>query len=228
MARALIRKGYGIAVLLKDEVFEEQYPQYIEQFKKSFGREPRGTELQFVRSAGATALIKLKQLLEQGFHVICYVDGEEGSREEKGWTTIQLYGNPLDVRLGMAVLSQWTGIPIRPIVLTTKDKKLTLRSKDDFHVKSKEEYQAAIQYCYSILEELDTEEIVQWECVPKLFDRLAPSFSPNTVEKPIWLPVYLPDSNMLFDIVSGKCVPMSAMQSEKMNVLRKELLHQFN
>src|SRR5690606_2136949 len=47
MARALIRRGYGIAILLKDEVFEEQYPMYMQQFKRSFGREPKASELQF-------------------------------------------------------------------------------------------------------------------------------------------------------------------------------------
>ncbi|TYR31696.1 hypothetical protein FXV77_20860 [Sphingobacterium phlebotomi] len=89
MARALIRRGHGIAILLKDEVFEEQYPMYMQQFKKSFGREPKPTELQFVRSSSSRSLIQLKQLLKKGYHVICYVDGEEGG--EKGWTQIHVH-----------------------------------------------------------------------------------------------------------------------------------------
>ncbi|TYR31682.1 hypothetical protein FXV77_20785 [Sphingobacterium phlebotomi] len=76
MARALIRQGYGIAILLKDEVFEEQYPMYKQQFKSSFGREANANELQFVRSSGSKSLIQLKQLLKRGYHVICYADGK--------------------------------------------------------------------------------------------------------------------------------------------------------
>ncbi len=76
MARALIRRGYGIAILLKDDVFEEQLPIYVELFKKSFRREPKPTELQFVRSSGSTTLVALKRLLLAGFHVICYVYGK--------------------------------------------------------------------------------------------------------------------------------------------------------
>src|SRR5690606_25573008 len=226
MARALIRCGYGIAILLKDEVFEEQYPMYMQQFKKSFGREPKPTELQFVRSSSSRSLIQLKQLLKKGYHVICYVDGEEGGNGEKGWTQIHVHNTTLDVRMGMAILSQLSGVPIRPIILTTEGEKLTLRSRGDLYVNNRQQYQAAMQYCYQMLGELPAEEILQWECIPRLFDK---TVSPRieTLETPIWLPVYAQDKNMLLDIVSGKYAEVPAEQFEKMDALRQEFLKQF-
>src|SRR5690606_4514369 len=160
MARALIRCGYGIAILLKDEVFEEQYPMYMQQFKKSFGREPKPTELQFVRSSSSRSLIQLKQLLKKGYHVICYVDGEEGGNGGKGWTQIHVPNTTLDVRMRMAILSQLSCVPIRPIILTTEGEKLTLRSRGDLYVNNRQQYQAAMQYCYQMLGELPAEEIL--------------------------------------------------------------------
>src|SRR5690606_35370222 len=226
IARALIRYGYGIAILLKDEVFEEQYPMYMQQFKKSFGREPKPTELQFVRSSGSKSLIQLKQLLKKGYHVICYADGEEGGSGEKGWTQVQLHNTTLDVRMGMAILSQLSGVPIRPVVLTTEGEKLTLRSRGDLYVNNRQQYQAAMQYCYQMLGKLSAEEILQWESIPRLFDKIVPDIQ-HTAEKPMWLPVYAQDKNMLLDIVSGKYAEISAEQFEKMDALRQEFLKQF-
>ncbi|MBD1433563.1 hypothetical protein H8B06_12050 [Sphingobacterium sp. DN00404] len=226
MARALIRRGYGIAILLKDEVFEEQYPTYMQQFKRSFGRKPNASELQFVRSSSSKSLIQLKQLLKKGYHVICYVDGEEGGSGERGWTQVQLYNKPLEVRMGMAILSQLSGVPIRPVVLTTEGEKLMVRSRGDLYVNNREQYSAAMQYCYQMLGELPAEEILQWECIPRLFDKIARDMR-HAAEKPIWLPVYAKEKNMLLDIVSGKYVEVSAEQFEKMDALRQEFLKPF-
>src|SRR5690606_23820833 len=204
--------------LLKDDVFEEQDPMYMQQFKRSFGREPNASELQFVRSSGSKSLIQLKQLLKRGYHVICYVDGEEGGSGERGWTQVHVHNKPLDVRMGMAILSQLSGVPIRPVVLTTEGDKLTVRSRGDLYGNNREEYQAAMQYCYQMLGELPAEEILQWESIPRLFDN---TVSPRieTSETPIWLPVYAKDKNMLLDIVSGKYAEVPAEQCEKMDML---------
>ncbi|PRD47723.1 lysophospholipid acyltransferase family protein [Sphingobacterium haloxyli] len=225
MTRALIRREYGIAILLKDEVFEEQYPMYVTQFEKSFGREPKPSELQFVRSSGSTSLIQLKRLLKDGFHVICYIDGEEGGSGEKGWTQIHVHNTTLDVRMGMSILSQLSGVPIRPVVLTTEGEKLTVRSKGDLYVNNREQYQATMQSCYNLLEDLSAEELLQWESIPRLFERTI-STKIETWEPPIWLPVYAKQKNMLLDVVSGKCAEVPAGQFEKMDTLRREFLKQ--
>ena len=225
MARALIRLGYGIAILLKDDVFEEQYPMYMQQFKRSFGREAKASELQFVRSNSSRSLIQLKQLLNKGYHVICYVDGEEGGSRERGWTKIQLHNTTLDVRMGMAILSQLSGVPIRPVVLTTEGDKLTVRSRGDLYVNNREEYQTVMQYCYQMLEDLSAEEILQWERIGKLYDKTV-STKTETSETPIWLPVYAKQKNMLLDIVSGRYAEVPVDQFEKIDTLRREFLKQ--
>jgi len=99
-----------------------------------------------------------QQLLKRGYHVICYVDGEEGGSGEKGWTQVHVHNKPLDVRMGMAILSQLSGVPIRPVVLTAEGEKLTVRSRGDLYVNNREQYFAAMQYCYQMLEELSAEK----------------------------------------------------------------------
>ncbi|RZF57873.1 hypothetical protein [Sphingobacterium corticibacterium] len=197
----------------------------MQQFKRSFGREPNASELQFVKSSGSKSLIQLKQLLKKGYHVICYVDGEEGGSGERGWTQVHVHNKPLDVRMGMAILSQLSGVPIRPVVLTTEGEKLTVRSRGDLYVNNREQYSAAMQYCYQMLEELSAEEILQWECIPRLFDKIVPD-KQHTAEKPIWLPIYAKEKNMLLDIVSGKFAEVSTSQFNKMETLRREFLKQ--
>lgn len=209
LVRALLLQGYGIAVLLKDEVYEEQYPRYIERFKRSYGREPRPTELCFVRSGEVGSLVKLKQCLEKGFHVLCYIDGQEGAAVNKGWTGIQLHGTPLSVRMGMAVLSHWTNTPLCPIVLTTDGEKLHVRHRQDLVVKTREDYSRAMQYCYQLLEALTPEELMQWEFFPKLFDTFGSDFLPPLEGKALWLPLDFPDRSLLFDLVSKRCIEVS-------------------
>ena len=209
LARALLTQGHGIAVLLKDEVYEEQYPQYLQQFKRAFGREPRPAELCFVRSSGNQSLVKLRQCLENGFHVLCYIDGQEGATGEKGWTSIQLHGTPISVRMGMAVLSQWTRTPVCPIVLTAHDDKLKVRHRQGIQIESREDYAPALQYCYQLLERLKPEELVQWEFLPTLFDKLGSGLLPPTEGKALWLPARTPDKYILFDVVSKQAVEVS-------------------
>lgn len=164
--------------------------------------------------------------MKRGFHVICYIDREEGASAEKGWVDIQLHGRPLGVRMGMAILSHWSGIPICPVVLTIDGEKLTLRDLGDLYVHNSQQYQLTMQYCYNLLEELSVEEILQWECIPKLYDRIAPRLPATADKTPIWLPVYLTGKTMLLDIVSGKCAEVPSTQFERMDGLRRQLLNQ--
>lgn len=207
LARTLIRRGHGVAILLRDEVFDEQYPQYIRQFEQNFGRQPTSDELQFVRSGNTRSLIHLKQLLEKGFHIICYIDGREGGSIQKGWTNIRLHNTPLQVRTGMAILSHWTGVPLYPLVMTTADDgKLHVHTTDRIGVRGKEDYQKAMTSCYRILEKLTAEELVQWELLPDLFDHIGPEGLTPAKNKPIWVPLDDPGKTLLFDLVSKRLV----------------------
>lgn len=224
LARALIKKGCGIAILLKDEVFEEQYPIYVQQFKESFGREPRDTELCFIRTNGAKSLIKLKKCIVEGYHVVGYIDAYEGVGEAKGTTKIRLFDKTMDVRVGMAALSYWTGVAVRPIVLTTKHNQLRVYSRQDIHVDAKENYGEIMQYCFDILESLPVDELIQWEFLPDLSERLVAQF-PNVVPKTsIWLPIEAVRENRLFDVVSRKSVTVSASNYAKIKEILADVL----
>ncbi|TYR31681.1 hypothetical protein FXV77_20780 [Sphingobacterium phlebotomi] len=117
-------------------------------------------------------------------------------------------------------------VPIRPVVLTTEGDKLTLRSRGDLYVNEREQYQTSMQYCYNLLEDLSAEEILQWERIGKLYDKTISARS-ETLESPIWLPVYAKEKNMLLDIVSGKYAEVPADQFEKIDTLRREFIKQF-
>lgn len=230
LGRALLQCGHGIAVLLKDDVFEEQYPQYIQQFKRSFGRAPKPTELCFVRSGGTQSLLKLRQCLEKGFHVLCYIDGQEGAASEKGWTTVEVHATSLDVRMGMAVLSDWSNIPLCPILMTIDNGKLVVRYRQDIQVTGRGDYPHAMQYAYQLLETLEAEEFIQWEFLPQLFDRIASeSFSPVNEKdalhrKHLWLPIDIQGEPMLFNLVSKQIMTVPPERFAEVKKLREHLM----
>ncbi|TYR36921.1 hypothetical protein FXV77_07005 [Sphingobacterium phlebotomi] len=219
LARALIKRGHGVAVLLKDEVFDEQYPRYIQQFEQNFGRPPEPDELQFVRSGSTRSLIHLKQLLKKGFHVICYVDGREGGNSQKGWTTIRLHNTPMEVRIGMAILSYWTGIPLSPLILTiNREGKLDMHKTESIAVKGKDHYQQAIAACYKLVEKRTAEELLQWELLPELFDHIGPEgWSPGEAD-PLWIPLESAGRFLLFDLASKQSVTVT--KSEFLHLMK--------
>src|SRR5690606_25909358 len=114
-----------------------------------------------------------------------------------------------------------------PVVLTTEEQKLTLRSGEDIYGSDGQQYQATMQYCYNLLGDLSAEEMLQWERLPRLYDKTI-SIRGATFARPIWLPVYAKEKNMLLDIVSGKYAEVPASQFEKMDSLRKDFSNQFN
>lgn len=169
LARALLQRGEGLVVLLKESVYKEQYPIYVEHFKRMFGRAPEPTELYFVCAEEMGALIKLRHCIERGLHVLCYVDGQEGAIADRGWTSVNVHHIPLDVRQGMAVLSQWTKTPICPLLMTVDEDRLQVRYRPEIAVTCKDDYGPALQYAYQLLETLRPEEFIQWEFSHHLF-----------------------------------------------------------
>ena len=201
IARALLMRGCRVAVLLKDDVLEEQRNSYVAHFRKSFHRDPRKDELCFIPSGGAHALVKLRTALRNGFHVVAYLDGQEGAAGDKGWTGVSFRGMSMPARMGVAVLSRCAGVPIRPIVLTIDGNRLEVRSAGDRFVETKEDQQPAIQYCYDLLAEVPADQLLQWDNISRMFDVTTLRDAP-TGGTPIWLPLENADVPMLFDIVS--------------------------
>jgi hypothetical protein len=211
VTRALLQQGCGVAVLLRDDVYEEQREIYAAHFRWHFGRDPKANELRFVRSGGVNCLIQLKRAINEGMHVLCYIDGIEGAVSDKGRLTVQLHGVPIDVRYGIAVLSHWTGTSIRPLLLSMDDDRLCLHSQEDQLPRGKDDYIPLMQCLYSMLENIPPSELMQWECIPNLCMRVAKSTSLVHGKPAYWMPVDRADQKefLLMDMVSMRTVAVS-------------------
>lgn len=229
LARALIRQGHGVAILLKDAVFDEQYPQYIQRFQEDFGRPPTARELQFVRSGDSRALFRLKKLAGEGLHIICYIDGREGAYDEKGWTNIQLHGSIYDVRAGAAVLAHWTKIPLLPLVLTFSGcDQVQVYAGDEVPVNQSSDYQPAMNRCYQLLEALSPEELIQWERLPDLYQLTERRTEPPEEKEALWVPIGGKRRNILFDLDSGCAIVVSKGEFRPLLAHLKRLYEQAN
>lgn len=211
--RILLQKNRGVTVLLKDEVYEEQRNMYAAQFMKTFGRQPTEAELRFVRSGEADCLTQLKRSLTDGLDIVCFVDGQEGSATEKGWTTVGLHGVSVPVRYGIAVLSRWTDVAVSPVIFSLVHGAIKVRSLSDFQPAGTNQYQLLMQYCYDLLHSLTAEEMVQWEFASSFFGAVVLPGGANrqaTIQDPPWwLPIMTSKQHLLIDVRSGKTVVVS-------------------
>ncbi|PRD51903.1 hypothetical protein [Sphingobacterium gobiense] len=232
ISRALIKKGIGIAVLLKDDVYEEQHQVYVKHFRSYFGHDPRSSELQFIRSGSKASLIQLKRCLADGLHVVCFVDGQEGGTSVKSRATIQLYNTEIDVRLGVAMLSHWTKVPVRPLVLTVQGEELHVRSPADYKVEAYEDYTSLLQNCYNIIATLTPQELVQWDVVPTLFDTLMPGrpteeSKATLFKNALWIPIFVRGQHILVDLRSGVGVSISRSEHQLIYGYIQEIMASF-
>lgn len=216
--RAILLRDRGVAILLKDEVFEEQQDMYLLYFQKTFGRQPADSELRFIRSGEPDCLTQLKRSVTDGLDVICFVDGKEGSTASKGWTVVNLHDMPIPVRYGIAVLSRWTGATVQPIVFSQVQGVPKVRSRWDFHPVTTNQYRSLMQYCYDLLHDLTAEEWIQWEFAPSFFDSvMANSKKKQNVtakEQAWWIPMMTPKEYLLVDVRSGQTVVVSEAEHQ--------------
>ncbi|WP_437920278.1 hypothetical protein [Sphingobacterium sp. LRF_L2] len=225
IARALLAQGCRLAILLREEVYAEQKGMYEMHFEKTFGRRPRMDELCFISAVGPTSMLKLRSAIQRGFHVVAYVDGRDGMhREGRGWTEVCLRGTAMDTRIGVAVLSKLTQTPIRPLVLTYETGRIVLHARGEILPSAANDYPLVLQHCYGLLERLHVDQLLQWECLPDLFDRLIASMEFDADREPIWMPADIPEKQLLFDIVSARSIRVSPESFNRIADLLKELL----
>jgi len=207
IARALMLMGYKVAVLLRADVFEEQERIYRDQYRLSFGREADESDLIFIKADVGNPLLKLKEALQNGFQIIVFVDGQLGFGDlRKGWASVRLHGADFLLREGIAALSHWTDTPITALVLTRIGEQIGLRVSEDFYVKSRAHYAAAMQHVIDLVQVLDAEELLQWECLPTIFDKGQAELSDRYPEQGVWLPLLVVSKGMLFDIATGRAL----------------------
>jgi len=191
IARILIVLGFKVAVLLRSDVYEEQVAIYRKQFKLSFGKDATESDLLFIRSDVGNPLLRLKDAISKGFQVVIFIDGQLSKNEHgKGWAKVNLYNSDINLREGILGLSYWTQIPITSLFLTIVDEKIKLRYVQDIAVKNK----------------LDYEELIQWEFLPIIFDHTTIQDGYKNIRSSLWLPLYMQNKEMLFDITTGRSV----------------------
>ncbi|MNK58459.1 hypothetical protein D3C87_775310 [compost metagenome] len=117
------------------------------------------------------------------------------------------------LREGAAALAHWTCTAIRPLIVTTIAGQIKLRITEDFYVKSKADYFVVMQYIIELLRDLDAEELLQWECLPTIFEGQADP-AERKLGEAIWLPFLVGGTGMLFDIATGISVGIGAKEFE--------------
>ncbi|WP_343319327.1 hypothetical protein [Sphingobacterium multivorum] len=216
LPRMLMRQGHKLAILLRSAVFEAQAAIYRQQFRCTFGREATAAELIFVKADQGNPLRRLREALQQGFHVIFFVDGQlDIGQSAKGWIPVRLHGVELSLRAGIAALSCWSGVPITAAILTCRQEQMSLYLGEDRTVHNKADYQPILQSVVDLVQELEPEELIQWECLPRLFDSGAADGPNKLPRRSIWLPLVVGEKEMLFDLATGRSVVIGAQEFER-------------
>lgn len=207
IARVLIVRGFKVAVLLRSDVYEEQVDIYRKQFKLSFGKDATESELLFIKSDVGNPLLRLKDAISKGFQIVIFIDGQLSKNEHgKGWGTVNLYNSDINLREGIIGLSYWTQIPITSLFLTIVEEKVELRYVQDIAVKKKLDYHSALQNIFEPIHRLKIEELIQWEFLPNIFDHTTIRQGYKNIGSSLWLPLYMQNKEMLFDITTGRSV----------------------
>ncbi len=164
--------------------------------------------------------MRLKDAIFKGYQVVIFIDGQLGNNENaKGWQSVKLYGSIVNLREGVAALSHWTNTPITTLMLTVLDEKINFRYKQNKVVKDKTDYQNVLQHIFGLIHNLATEELIQWEYLPAIFEKSILYEEKKHNSSGIWLPLLLQNREMLFDITTGRSVLIN--QSDYDNISKK-------
>ncbi|WP_293907350.1 hypothetical protein [Sphingobacterium sp. UBA5670] len=225
IARVLMVLGRKLAILLRSDVFEEQGEIYRKQFQFSFGREATEDELIFIRADQGNPLLKLREVIRKNYDLIFFIDGQLGAGPaSKGWVPVRLHRSELLLREGIAALSFWTKVPIRTAIMTIVDGQITLRLGEDVrYVNSKSDYQPALQYILDLVGKLAVEELIQWECLPTVFEHELLGQLERMPLQSFWLPFDIQGEGRLFDLATGRSVVIGSIEFQTTSQKFKEM-----
>lgn len=225
IVRALINRDHKVAILLRSDVFEEQKNIYKKQYQLSFGREADESELLFIKSDVGNPLLRLKDAILKGYQVVIFIDGQIGANENaKGSQSVKLYESTVNLREGIAALSHWTNTPITALILTFLNEKIKFRFLKNEVIKNKADYQSVFRNIFSLMHCLSTEELIQWEYLPAIFEKREVFNDKINANSAIWLPLHVQDKEMLFDIKTGRSALIKENEFDIISKKFKELL----
>ncbi|WP_281228187.1 hypothetical protein [Flavobacterium aquiphilum] len=222
--------GFKVALIIDDSVFTSQ----LDAFKETVTNILKGkinSDLIILNVKERTSIIKLKQLVENGYVMAVYLDGNSGINVEaqnfsKNFIPINFLNQQINVKYGVGKLASILNAKIIPILSYRVNeneeynntieifKEISIsdfENKEDFEKKS-------IEYCYSLLEEKLLKYPTQWECwgyIHKWFNRdieisfSEPSKNITKFNSDRYNLFEVNDSNFLFDLFSYKSYPIS-------------------
>lgn len=225
----LYESGFKVALIIDDSVFTSQLDAFKDTVKNIL-KGKTNSDLIILNVKERTSIIKLKQLVENGYVMAVYLDGNSGINIEaqnfsKSYIPIHFLNQSINVKYGVGKLAFILNAKIIPILSyrTNNDennntieifKEISIydfENKEDFSKKS-------IEYCYSLLEKNLLKHPTQWECwgyihkwfnrdTETLFNEPSKSISKFNSDRYIFFEVN--NSNFVFDMFSYKSYPIS-------------------
>ncbi len=225
----LYENGFKIVVIIDETVFLGQQEKLLKSVKSVL----KGTgtsDLIILNVNDRTSIFRLKQLLEQGYVMTVYLDGNTGINAKsqdfsKGYIPIDFLGKTINVKNGIGKLAALLDGRVIPVV-SYRDE--TEANHVEFYkeinisdFESKKEFSVqAIELAYKKLEEKLVEYPTQWECwlyIQKWFKRdystpftqEADSLSRFNDER--YSTFVVNESNFIFDLFDYQSFPIDAM-----------------
>lgn len=123
----LIKSEVSYALLVGPETIEawnKRYPRLIQEMKLA---EEKG-RFQLLDAADKASLIKMYRLMNEGFNLLIYVDGLEGlsKNANEELHKVNFLGQEIAVPKGAAVLSNFTKLPIYPVLFRRSVSKINI------------------------------------------------------------------------------------------------------
>ncbi len=222
----LYENGYKIVVIIDETVFLGQQEKLLRSVK-SVLKGKSTSDLIILNVNDRTSIFRLKQLLEQGYVMTVYLDGNTGINAKsqdfsKGYIPIDFLGKTINVKNGIGKLAALLEGKIVPVVAYRDENELNhvtfhkeiaisdFEDRKEFSVK-------AIEMAYKILEEKLVLYPTQWECwlyIQKWFKRdyttpfTEEADSLNRFNDNRYSTFVVNESNFIFDLLDYKSFPV--------------------
>src|SRR5690606_12512138 len=85
---------------------------------------------------------------------------------------------------------------------------------EDLCVQRKVDYPRIMQHILDPVHLLNAEELLQWECLPAIFDKRPIDLPEKIPVQTIWLPFLVADKGMLFDVTTCRSVAIGPEEFE--------------
>lgn len=169
----LFQKGHKVVLLIDESVFMSQQEEMLRVCNEVLNKKET-SDMIILNVKDRSSIFKLKQLIEQGYVVSVYLDGNTGVHDKnqdfsKSYIPIQFLNNTIYVKNGIGKLAALLEAQLIPVV--------SYRENNDFNhlefhkelklnnFKDKQEYSVkSIEIAYTKLEEKLALYPTQWEC----------------------------------------------------------------